>query len=157
MRIRRGIVKTVKWGGPVVAVVIAWLCWESVEYLTAFNSPFGMRANLTEGGLVFCYNPDWQLYKDVDGFQFLKWPSYVSWWFEYRTRFTDRSVFIPGWFPFIITVGLSVFAWRSDTHDARRRKLGQCPKCNYSRAGLGADVVCPECGAAPLSVGPNGK
>lgn len=31
---------------------------------------------------------------------------------------------------------------------ARRARTGRCPKCGYNRFGLGAGVVCPECGFA---------
>jgi hypothetical protein len=48
----------------------------------------------------------------------------------------------------------TVLAWRLDWLDARaarRARLNLCPKCNYDRAGIAKDAVCPECGALPRS------
>lgn len=38
---------------------------------------------------------------------------------------------------------------------ARRMRRGQCPSCGYSRAGLSAESLCPECGR-PAAAAPRG-
>lgn len=50
----------------------------------------------------------------------------------------------------IAVVGTGIVAFmRLDTLARRRARVNHCPKCNYDRAGLAKDVVCPECGARP--------
>jgi rubrerythrin len=49
--------------------------------------------------------------------------------------------------PSMIATGV---AWRLDVLARRRDRLNLCPRCNYDRAGIGKDAVCPECGAPPV-------
>ena len=57
------------------------------------------------------------------------------------------------WLPMWCVAALSAVAaglteWFQRRHE-RRARVGRCPACNYNRAGLAADVVCPECGKLP--------
>jgi len=36
------------------------------------------------------------------------------------------------------------------TRGERAARLNLCPKCGYDRAGIAAESVCPECGAASV-------
>jgi hypothetical protein len=47
-------------------------------------------------------------------------------------------------FPCLLLWLLQISRWR---HKSRLRR-GNCPTCNFSRAGLTQDVPCPECGVA---------
>jgi len=57
---------------------------------------------------------------------------------------------VPLWFPLILAILPTAFAWRLDTLARRRARVGLCAHCHYDRRGLVAGVVCPECGGGPL-------
>jgi hypothetical protein len=56
----------------------------------------------------------------------------------------SRDLWVPLWPAVAVANLFAVVHWRR----ARRVHPGSCPSCGYSRAGLAADAVCPECGAA---------
>jgi rubrerythrin len=47
-----------------------------------------------------------------------------------------------------IALGIFISFRRRKMARRARAGLNLCPKCNYDRAGLAKDVVCPECGSA---------
>lgn len=48
----------------------------------------------------------------------------------------------------VVGVLLTELGVTIDKATARRRALnGRCLKCNYNRAGLAVEAVCPECGS----------
>lgn len=53
---------------------------------------------------------------------------------------------IPLWIPFVLTLAPYLLLARVDRLDAKRARVGTCPRCGYSRAGLASAAVCPECG-----------
>jgi hypothetical protein len=67
-------------------------------------------------------------------------PRYESGLFNPRQ---DLWIALPLW-PFVAAAAIfAAIHWRR----ALRHPPGSCPACGYSRAGLAADAVCPECGA----------
>ena len=51
---------------------------------------------------------------------------------------------LPLWLPALLTLAITIPAWRLDA--LARRRSGLCRKCSYSLAGLPAGSPCPECG-----------
>ena len=46
----------------------------------------------------------------------------------------------------LLAIATTAAAWLLEAHG--RARLNLCASCRYDRAGLAADAVCPECGAA---------
>jgi hypothetical protein len=152
--------KTVKWGGAVVTLllVVVWIGsgWWGVAY-------HGRAAEvLVERGgcLVSVWNREWRR-------SFTVWshgpPFPHAWIWRSRVFSTvmGNSFLVPLWIPTTITLAISAAAWWPEAHTwlrARRREkaasLNLCPKCNYDRAGLAKEAVCPECGASGRSARP---
>ena len=72
------------------------------------------------------------------------------WWFK-----TDgypgypHELGVPMWLPAVVLALPALAVWTLDTIATRRRnRKGLCPKCGYSRRGIGPDAPCPECGTA---------
>lgn len=65
---------------------------------------------------------------------------------------TARSgtAFAPAWLPSAVTIVPGLLLLRSGYRRWRRRP-GSCTRCGYDRRGISAEVVCPECGAAPAA------
>lgn len=85
-------------------------------------------------------------------------PYAISWtWWTWGTRqpawWYDGSAFSVWPLAPLVLLSGAVLRW-SDWRASKRIRRGQCPACGYSRAGLGAEALCPECGgsaaAAPL-------
>lgn len=53
---------------------------------------------------------------------------------------------VPLWIPLLLTLVPYLILARADRIAAKRERVGTCPKCGYSRAGLAPDAACPECG-----------
>lgn len=60
---------------------------------------------------------------------------------------TTWRVQIPLWMPLVASALPAALAIRGEVRRRRAIRHGACPKCGYSREGLDASVVCPECGA----------
>jgi hypothetical protein len=144
----------VKWGGAVVSVVLlvvwvgsrwydgvwwwgrgevsvyAGLIW--VQYDTRQPPPYGLGS----GWKVRAYVPDFR------------------WWFGSYTLGSGQTVYVPLWPVCMLAISASVIAWRLDTLARRRARAGFCPKCDYNRAGLAPNAVCPECGTPALAPPP---
>lgn len=56
-----------------------------------------------------------------------------------------QVLLIPLWIPLLLGLVGTAWAWRSRWKS--RIRIGVCGRCGYDRAGLGANVSCPECGA----------
>ncbi len=141
--------KTIKWGGAAVTVllVVVWIGsrWWAVEW----HSDLGWLCGLQPGQLII---------GNVDssniGFP-LGWradrshSSTMGWWYFYQRRYDGWWFLFPLWVPISLFLLPTIIAWRLDTLAHRRARLNLCPKCNYDRAGIAAEAVCPECGAKP--------
>ena len=55
-------------------------------------------------------------------------------------------VMLPYWIVVAACLACTTSLFWSDRRAARRARVGMCPSCGYSRAGLALDAVCPECG-----------
>ena len=138
--------KTVKWGGAAVTVllVVVWIGsgWRSA----AFRLPGGWSVAVWAGrlrvlqvtnnprpaALLFILSP-------VEHFQ-LRWEFFCS------SLSNGWALIVPIWMIVPVTSVSTITSWRLDTLARRRARLNLCPKCNYDRAGLVPNAVCPECG-----------
>jgi hypothetical protein len=73
-------------------------------------------------------------------------PQYAAWLpYVYFDSAKQWWCWTPLYIPAGISLTVAALAWR---RERRIRRLGLCGACGYSRAGLAAGAVCPECGAA---------
>jgi hypothetical protein len=139
--------KTIKWGGAAVTLllVVVWIGsgWWAIDKNTRF-----MTFSVVGGEGVFLWYPfDYQLPKEWQ-VRYRKpgpsWNGAGTW----DTKSDSWVIAIPLWIPALGSLAIGMIAWRLDTLARRRARLNLCPKCNYDRAGIAADAVCPECGCA---------
>jgi hypothetical protein len=140
--------KTIKWGGAAVSVllVVVWIgsAWWFAA-VTARTPPIGV--SLDRGALTLSHNDKWEWGAGV----FLRnGRGFFLWWQAFTWGTNGWTIGIPVWWLIVPSVGTFAFAWRLDTLARRRARLNLCPKCNYDRAGLAKDAVCPECGERPM-------
>ena len=64
-----------------------------------------------------------------------------TWWFRFVRWGEHGSYWVPLWFPALALGATTAWLWRHS-----KPGPGRCVKCGYSRAGLPAGAVCPECG-----------
>lgn len=152
MSIRRAGKRFLKWGGPVVAVLLAVVWWMSGKWYAAYIWPGDWVFRVERGVSGVAHWPgEAKLYT---GFAPPVWylvPTKSTpflWWFYAKWEPDHQSASVPLWFPFVIVVGLSAAVWRRDWLAKRRALLGHCVKCHYDRRGLAVAAPCPECGAA---------
>ena len=53
---------------------------------------------------------------------------------------------VPCWALLVISVGATVFAWKTEILAVKRARAGMCGACGYDHSGLAGDAKCPECG-----------
>ncbi len=142
--------KTIKWGGAAVTVLLMVVWIGSGWYYRTWNPGRGYL--LVVGGGCFGVTKLpvalWGLTSVHLRFGNGTHPFYMEWWYRYSeaTPAAEWQLLVPAWMLVVPSMMLSVSAWRLDTL-ARRARLNLCPKCNYDRAGLAKDAVCPECGS----------
>ena len=156
MRIRTAIRKFVKWGGAALAVVLL-VVWIGSAWYGVISPGFGRQQVGVLAGTFF-----WQSYVDPDRAlpaAFFSRPTRkpFTWRFRYMDGDDGFSFLIPLWFPLLLTIIPTGFAWRPDIIARRRSRRGACMKCGYARSGLAAGAVCPECGTAPAAAGAAAK
>lgn len=154
MSIKRVGKRFLKWGGPVVAVLLAAAWWMSDWRWIGYLGPGGSFCVVERGVIGVGYGPEWATPRDgktrdapPTGFHGGSVPLEYEWWFVLVWEPGHRAVGVPLWFPVGIVVGLSTVVWRRDWLSQRRAILGHCAKCRYDRRGLAAAAPCPECGA----------
>ena len=154
MRVRRAILKVVKWGGTVVAVVFAYACLETNRSQLIVSITRDTKVHVAGGQFGFENIPRAGPSPFVWSVQSGYYSGAYRWWYEIHWGPIYRKVHFPLWLPGMVAALLGAYAWEKDALATRRARIGFCPKCNYDRAGLGDGVVCPECGAG---AGGNGK
>ncbi len=169
MRPHPRIRKTVKWGGAVVSVLLVVVWIGSGWYYVQSGTIAGWYAQVHWGELLISYRSGVQLEHRFAAFGRPTYsgiglhnivgdgplPFALSW--RLLPPRSHLPPFKPGvwddWHipllsPIVLAAGITVAAWRLDTLARRRANKHLCPKCAYSRTGLAAGAVCPECGAA---------
>ncbi|HMN40146.1 MAG TPA: hypothetical protein PKE29_04825, partial [Phycisphaerales bacterium] len=151
--------KTIKWGGAAVTalLVVVWVGsgWWNIEYamprqgLVALRygrvEVFGMDPRLVwEGNVVSVSGPGVSL----NGPE----PSRFTWWGGWKTDSLGWRAVVPLWLPAGATLGMTIAVCAPEMLARRRARVHHCPKCNYDRAGIAKDAVCPECGERPRVV-----
>jgi hypothetical protein len=141
--------KTIKWGGAAVTVllVVVWIGSGWWEWFVPF--PGGGNFGMISGGFEYDAWPQGRtgitVHRCADG-------RFHLWWWPPRWHGSsgDLAVWVAGWIPVIPVLACTICAWCFDAQVRRRARggLNLCPKCNYDRAGIAADAVCPECGGA---------
>lgn len=140
-----------KWVGAAATILllVVWIGsrWHRFE---SFNGA-GYGLGVT-GGQLLILQPlvdlpwDWHW-----SFQTYEELALFGWWFD-RNRWPHSQVTqVPLWFPALISLLATAAAWRADFAHRRRARAGTCSSCNYDRAGLAPNAVCPECGSLPNS------
>jgi hypothetical protein len=144
--------KTIKWGGAAATLLLVVVWISSAWWWLAWQVNPKLAASITTGQLrIASYsrnvpNADWGAGRHP--FQF-------AWGFELGVPlgaggFVTLSK-LSLW-PFCaVLLGGTAIAWRLDALARRRERairLNLCPKCNYDRAGIAKEAVCPECGSA---------
>lgn len=149
--------KAVKWGGTVLLVLLVGLCIFSrgryISYLVTKRS----LLSLTRGQIGFSKSQRdggefWAYFKEMlaESYDESSLEGPYNWRFEYFRGNSDWNLSVPLWFPIALVLLPTALAWRFDILAHRRARMGNCPTCNYDRAGLAADAVCPECGKAAV-------
>lgn len=164
--------KSCKWGGAVVAVLllVVWIgsAWwyAGVESLWNRN---GIDADAHHGTV----SAGWMRPVDASGGPFIEWEFHRSlhesdplwfklrgeWYFSHDGPPLDRVkatyVMFPIWFPLVIVLAGTSLVWRADLRATRRARVGLCAACGYDLVGVvgvvgvvgtAAGAVCPECG-----------
>lgn len=150
-----------KWGGSVAAAVLIVVWVASVFRSIAVgvsSTTLDMAADVSAAKhyLFFCASADLQVapwswepgwYCHVHPHQ----PGYrypVFGWFNWDSQSgKDVLLAVPLWFPVVLSLVASGWAWRLELHD--RRRGHRCPSCGYDLAGLAPSGSCPECGKMP--------
>jgi hypothetical protein len=162
MRARRVAMQFMKWGGPILAVVISFGWWRSGSTSIEYLGPDDWMAIVSNGQVSVSYEAyfiaEIERIVGVPQDRGLRiepvHPSIqkMRWWFGGAWEEPENKfVSVPLWFPLAIVVGLSVMGWRMEIAARRRARIGNCSKCNYNRAGLAPEASCPECGAKVIT------
>lgn len=154
--------RTLKWGTLAAALLVAgvWAggratrCYWSTSFVYDRSEVIGIS-----GGVVVLWEDTRVVMPgfDIDRAMLLvpgpspfksrsdRWPR--SWFPEVRVMGTHYGhVSLPYWLPILLFASISGGLFWRDRRAARRARVGMCPSCGYSRAGLALDAVCPECG-----------
>jgi hypothetical protein len=157
MRPHPRIRKTVKWGGAAVTflLLVAWIGSE-FRLVELYQPRCRWYVILLKGALSFEFyvstHPDaterwcsWQ----VPRLHVIEQSGRGAWWWSSSLRDEFRIVYVPLWMPVGACVIGAFPAWLLDARAKRRLRKGLCPRCNYDRAGIAEEAVCPECGSFP--------
>jgi hypothetical protein len=144
----------VKWGGAVVCTLIA-IVWVGSRWYDAAGWSGQWHVNVYAGCISASYNTKPPPFvQPQSGWRVRAYVPDFNWWFHSYTWVALETVVLPLWPLLAVSLSATAIAWRLDTLARRRAKLGACPNCSYSRTGLAARGVCPECGSAAPVAGP---
>ena len=112
---------------------------------------------LLSGGVTFClsngtiaWNEFPRQQQAATGWEFASYPTQdgLRWWrWNWRAATTEGwMTAFPLWCPLLVCAMPVIAAWRLDILARRRERVGACPTCHYSLAGLAPNSPCPECG-----------
>lgn len=146
MRMGRWIVRGVRIGAPIAAILIVCL-WLSSLYRNHVFQYFDKQWVEVRGGYVL-------IGFDESGVRMPEQPLYsiqqfafpTEWWFVVVNTPTRKVVQVPLWSVLLIALACSAIAWWPKCVALSRRLGGRCICCGYSRAGLAPEATCPECG-----------
>ena len=150
-RLRTALRKTAKWGGAAVTVILVVVWVGSAWWAFHMPFPFGMGVGVADGRAEIVRILNRPALHPYVPRGLSKHDARVMWWFDGSVTSAWWYVWIPLWALALPTLALSTVGWRRDAMLSRRVRVGLCPECGYDRAGLAADAVCPECGAAPVT------
>ena len=147
----------IKWSGAVATVLLlaAWV--GSAWCVCGVSNSAGTFAGISDGEIVIVWESPLSL-KPFEGAKWIfgrenRFP--FSWWFHsYDDPWTGvfwRTVYVPVWFPALLTGAPTLWMWRNDRRRRLRERAHACSKCGYSRTGLPVGRPCPECGALASS------
>ena len=149
--------KTTKWGGAAMTLVLVVVWSASLQWTVAWT--YSDRGELRcRGGLVVLEHVADEYAGarfGTRGLRIKPWRSRPEWQvrFEhYKTNWNPRGHLVPDtffidlplWLPALLTLAVTIPAWRLDA--LARRRSGLCNKCGSSLVGLPAGSTCPECG-----------
>jgi hypothetical protein len=147
--------KTIKWGGVAVTVLLVVVWIVSGTWTLGWVSRAGYQIALHHGAILMQYSPSTIDAAAVEGWRGQRAATHpAGMMFNYVCAPRCGSFApVPGWYVIapvvipIVVVGVgSLIAWRFDTLAHRRARLNHCSNCNYDRAGIEKNAVCPECG-----------
>ena len=154
MRARHIAMQFVKWGGPMVALMLSFAWWRSGTTWMTHVGPGDWTITLAWGKFGIAYEPGIMAMTEQltgvampRGLANIQRPWGMHWSFSGTWEPGRKAVVVPMWFPTIIVAGLSALAWQMEFAARRRARAGNCAKCNYSRVGLASTTPCPECGS----------
>jgi hypothetical protein len=157
MRPHPRIRKTVKWGATLTSVLLI-AGWIASAWLRMTLWSQGGDCLELGAGIVAVARDSFVVPPDMVGLSARRSTWTFTWW-EWaaeRTSPHDWMLEAPIWALVVPPLLISATAWRLDTLARRRARVGLCPKCGYSLAGLPPTSLCPECGnvVAPSRAGP---
>jgi hypothetical protein len=151
--------KTIKWGGAAVTVLLT-LIWAASGWIhVRWRDPSGFGVSIRSGRLMFDQLEAMQRKVSFDhrteyvqsvptGWGWGTASRGIVWGLAWNVRESRGTVWA---FPLWMISGVLGLATAAALYLdllARRRAHTHCPKCNYDRAGIAKDAVCPECGCA---------
>jgi hypothetical protein len=141
--------KTIKWGGAAVTLLLIVVWIGSALHGSGWLAVTGSFFWIERGHFVFGFDHSYAD-SDIKGWRFVPAEQPWGWWWNLESAPGTWVLTTPLWFPALLCLSVAGVAWRLDTLARRRVRLNLCPKCNYDRAGIAKDAVCPECGAKAL-------
>jgi hypothetical protein len=152
MKSHPGMRTTVKWGGPVLTILLVALWRYSGGHVVELFKWDGWSIDTSCGRLHFvalkgkAHRPIWLGWN--------AWRDHVNyrWDFEYESTPPAWTVYVPFWFPAAIVLFATGAAWHTDLRARRRARAGHCVICGYDRAGLAGGAACPECGTSIVAL-----
>jgi len=154
--------RTLKWGTLAAALIVTgvWVggsvtkfYWHKIETLERIEIVG------TTGSVVVMWDDLWFMGQDFDLDRALllvpgrspinassdRWPR--AWLPSASGLGTGYGhIYLPYWLPILLFASISGGLFWRDRRAERRARVGMCPSCGYSRAGLPLDAKCPECG-----------